>query len=502
MQQEPRTARLVGNDLLRQERQRRGWSRMHIADEIGVADPKTIGRWERGDAFPSAFFLQRLCSLFQMPAEELGLWQRESASRSALPAENAPACFTQPHGARPLPLQQICDPALPPPLLEPLPGRAHLLNQIKERLCGESEQAVAALTGWPGVGKTALATSLAHDSELRQHFPDGILWACLGPDADLLDELRRWGRVLEIDEHQLAHPDRGEDWSRAIHACLAERSLLLIIDDAWSSQDALAFKLGGPNCAYLLTTRIPAVALYFAEEGALRVDELEREESLQVLARYVPALAVQERAALSELARLAGGLPLALRLIGTHLRTHLHSGQPRRWRAALEYLQQPAARLQLTIPRAPLEQQMGLPLDAPISLQNEIELSYRSLPRSARLALTFLADLPNVTQGFSEEDALTLNGVTLETLDHLLDAGLLASTGIGRYTLHQTIADFANCQAELLNQRKDELPPQLSVLRHLRGHWGETPERSEYPTYAPAEVVPTLIQRAEETAMR
>src|SRR5579859_5968727 len=92
MRQEQRIVKLATNDLLRQERQRRGWSRAYIAEEIGVADPKTIGRWERGDAFPSAYFLQRLCDLFQMPAEDLGLWQRESLTESS---KGAPAYLTR-----------------------------------------------------------------------------------------------------------------------------------------------------------------------------------------------------------------------------------------------------------------------------------------------------------------------------------------------------------------------------------------------------------------------
>ena len=78
MQEMKRIIRLEPHEQLRQERQRRGWSRAYIAEQIGVADPKTIGRWERGSAFPSAYFLQKLCALFGMPAEELGLWQRET----------------------------------------------------------------------------------------------------------------------------------------------------------------------------------------------------------------------------------------------------------------------------------------------------------------------------------------------------------------------------------------------------------------------------------------
>jgi transcriptional regulator with XRE-family HTH domain len=497
MRQEQKTVRLAANDLLRQERQRRGWSRAYIAEEIGVADPKTIGRWERGDAFPSAYFLQKLCGLFHMPAEDLGLWQRESLLE---PAENASTSFIRQSISQSSSEKYICDPALPPAQVEGLVGRDHLMAQIKSQLYVENGPGVVSLSGWPGVGKTALAISLAYDSDLRQNFRDGVLWACLGPDADLLNELRRWGQALEIDESLLAHPESVEDWSRAIHARIGERSLLLIIDDAWTCQDALAFKIGGTNCAYLLTTRIPAVALYFADAGAVSIPELNMEGSLQLLARFVPTLVASEAIALRELTRQVGGLPLALQLLGTHLRTHFYSGQPRRWRAALECLKQPAARLQLTMPHAPLERQMGLPADAPISLHNEIELSYQRLTPAARLALGKLASLAVRAGSFSEEAALALNGVTLEALDNLLDTGLLASTGLGRYTLHQTIADFASFQKELV-RNKEEMPPQLSILRQLRGHGMHTPDRQEHQPYALNEIVPALAQGVGETVI-
>ena len=65
---------MLPNEQLRRERQRRGWSRQFVAEQLGVADPKTIGRWERGVAFPSSYFLQRLCTLFGMLAQDLGLF--------------------------------------------------------------------------------------------------------------------------------------------------------------------------------------------------------------------------------------------------------------------------------------------------------------------------------------------------------------------------------------------------------------------------------------------
>jgi transcriptional regulator with XRE-family HTH domain len=139
---------MLPNEQLRNERQRRGWSRQYVAEQIGVADPKTIGRWERGVAFPSAYFLQRLCTLFGMLAQDLGL----------LPAEHRHT----------LPTAMV--PSEPPAL------------------------SVSILRSWPEASKTTLAPSLTHE----QHFSDGILWASLGLGANVSDLLDKWGSLLAM----------------------------------------------------------------------------------------------------------------------------------------------------------------------------------------------------------------------------------------------------------------------------------------------------------------
>lgn len=492
MQQEKIEARALPNEQLRLERLRRGWSRAFIAEQIGVADPKTIGRWERGDAFPSAYFLQKLCALFALPAEELGLLHRE---RSRTLVEHASFFFPQHARTRPAPANALRDPALPPIHTEELIGRACLRAQLKQRLGADGKSVALALNGLPGVGKTALAISLAYDDDLQALFSDGVLWANLGPEADVLEELKRWGRLLEIEESGLAHAESIEDWTRAIHAAIGSRAMLLIIDDAWSCQDALAFKIGGPNCAYVVTTRIPAVALYFAGAGTSLVKPLAEAESLQLLERFVPELVEREREGIRELARAVGGLPLALELLGAYLQTQLCTGQPRRWLAALERLKQPEERLQLVLPRTPLERQMGLPADAPISLHTTIALSYRQLDPTAQRALLALAGSLSRPENFSEEAALAVSGVSLEALDGLLDAGLLASAGQGRYTLHQTIVDFARFQEE---QTLTVVPPRVRVLRQARDKVLRVPEKRPGPFRRDEAMVPALFQRPEE----
>jgi transcriptional regulator with XRE-family HTH domain/DNA polymerase III delta prime subunit len=57
---------------LRQKRELRGWSRGYIAEQVGV-DVATVGRWERGERLPHPHHRQKLCMLFEMNAQDLGL---------------------------------------------------------------------------------------------------------------------------------------------------------------------------------------------------------------------------------------------------------------------------------------------------------------------------------------------------------------------------------------------------------------------------------------------
>lgn len=482
----------VPNEQLREEREKRGWSRAYIAEHIGVADPKTIGRWERGSASPSAYFLQRLCALFQMSAAELGLWQRNNQPS---PMESEHLSLVQHrHLSTPTPVHDL---ALPPPLAEGLVGRARLLHRLKQSLCTGKGGATVALSGLPGVGKTALASALAQSSALQQYFSDGVLWASLGPAADLAGELRRWGELLEIDVDEMNCPASVEEWTRAIHTRIGARKMLLIIDDAWTCQEALTFHIGGPNCAYLLTTRVPAVAFYFDCTEISVVDELNEQESLELLAAFVPEIVAHEAGAMRTLAHLAGGLPLALRAMGKYLQAQVYTGQPRRWHAALAYLKSAEARLHLPIPCAPLEQHRGLPANMPLSPYQSLELSYCQLEPSSRQALEALARFPAKPASFSEEEALSLRGVSLEALDSLLDAGLLESTGQARYTLHRTIVDFVGLQAEQARERALTIS-QVKLLRPLRAR--HTRVHAPRKPYSREENVPARIHAAEKAS--
>jgi|SRR5581483_11635370 len=57
---------------LRRAREDRGWTQEDLADQLNVT-PLTISRWENGVQTPRAYYVTRLCRLFNQAASELGL---------------------------------------------------------------------------------------------------------------------------------------------------------------------------------------------------------------------------------------------------------------------------------------------------------------------------------------------------------------------------------------------------------------------------------------------
>ena len=93
------------NEILKREREQRGWSQARLAELIGT-DAATVSRWERGYATPSPYFREHLCRLFEKCAQDLGFLPENQAeseqkpSPSALPLQEA-SCEERSCPARP-----------------------------------------------------------------------------------------------------------------------------------------------------------------------------------------------------------------------------------------------------------------------------------------------------------------------------------------------------------------------------------------------------------------
>ena len=145
----------------------------------------------------------------------------------------------------------------PPRPAHDLVGRTELLDALRRDVVAGHDSTLFALKGIPGVGKTALAIALAHDPRVGGTFVGGVLWAGLGPTPDIMTLLANWGAALGIPAEQLAKAASPQARAQIVHLAIGLRRMLLIVDDAWSTEAALTFRLGGPNCVHVLTTRIP-----------------------------------------------------------------------------------------------------------------------------------------------------------------------------------------------------------------------------------------------------
>ncbi|HTK07139.1 MAG TPA: tetratricopeptide repeat protein [Ktedonobacteraceae bacterium] len=461
--------------LLTEARVRRSWSQQEVANRLGTTHVN-VSRWERGLTKPNPYYRRKLCMLFGLTEEELGLFARagsgsiptrtesspaqalqspvpppspvttaadSSAGRASDPAAPPNPVGIQPPAPTPMVPDVIYDPAIPLVPAVELVGRSDLLTALRRRLRTGGSVALTALNGLPGVGKTALSVTLAHDPELRSHFRDGILWAGLGPDPNVPGLLSRWGSMLGISASEMAALSSNEAWARAIRAAIGMRALLLVIDDAWTIEDALIFKVGGPRCAHLVTTRFGTIAVQIAGDGATNIHELTIEQGLELLTVLAPQAVAQDEEKARDLVQAVGGLPLAITLIGNYLRKQSYSGQTRRIRAALTRLSDAAERLYVSEPRGPSETHPSLPLEQQqISLQTVIAVTDQQLDAKVRTAFYALAVFPPKPNSFSEDAALAITNSDFDTIDTLADTGLLESSGEGRYTIHQTIADY------------------------------------------------------------
>jgi tetratricopeptide (TPR) repeat protein/transcriptional regulator with XRE-family HTH domain len=418
------------NLLLSGERLYRHWTQQELATRLG-GSKINVSRWERGETQPSPYFRGKLSQVFGLPPEALGLTPAQGDAEGLggpRPEEVGTALF---------------DPAIPSPLLAAhLVGREAQLSELRAHLCAG---VALALSGLPGVGKTTLAVALAHDPGVQAAFPGGILWAGLGPEPGLSGILSRWGTLLGVMPGGKEGDASREDWRAALRARLGARRMLIVLDDTWKIEDALALRIGGPGCGYLLSTRFPGLARRFAgQDGARRIGELGEEESLLLLTSLAPSVEGLEAPDAASLVRALGGLPLALSLVGHYLQVQARSGQPRRLREALHHLADTSARLRLSEPQAPFERSPSLPERVPLSLEAAIAVSDAHLGAGARAALYALSAFPPKPNSFSEDAALAVSAADADTLDQLVDAGLLERRGAaGRYALHQTIADYA-----------------------------------------------------------
>ena len=86
MQNVPRTSLKRANQCLINARLQRGWTQREVAEAVGTT-LANVSRWERSVTFPSPYFRQKLCEVFEISSEDLNLTRTQRYS--------SPICHTK-----------------------------------------------------------------------------------------------------------------------------------------------------------------------------------------------------------------------------------------------------------------------------------------------------------------------------------------------------------------------------------------------------------------------
>jgi WD40 repeat protein len=209
-------------------------------------------------------------------------------------------------------------PSLPPSFLD----RPELMSRVRDALLVDLQKpqvitgadARVGIQGMGGIGKSVLAVALARNRQIRESYPDGIVWISCGQNSDrdgLVQRQRDLAKHLGGD----ADFDSLPQGQGVLRKLLSAKAVLLVLDDVWHAADAQAFDVLGPRCRMLVTTRDAGI-LHALQGERVSVSLFTDSEALQLLADTVGI----ERAALSPEAKRVvaecGCLPLAVALSG------------------------------------------------------------------------------------------------------------------------------------------------------------------------------------------
>ena len=209
-----------------------------------------------------------------------------------------------------------------PPDIDDFTGRDDDLRDLQDTLGASDERAaavvVSAIAGRAGVGKTALATRVAH--RLRPSFPDGQLYVNLrGTEVQRLKPTDVLGDfLLELGVSRAAIPERLEQRAARYRAQLVHRRVLVVLDNAAEEAQVRPLLPGTPGSAALITSRARLEELELTRSIVL--DVLDHDQAVELLANVVgPDRVAAEPTAVRTIVELCGYLPLAIRIAGAKL---------------------------------------------------------------------------------------------------------------------------------------------------------------------------------------
>jgi len=321
-------------------------------------------------------------------------------------------------------------------------GRGRELAAL-EALAAEEPSAASLIVvvGTAGAGKTSLAVHFAHG--VRGRFPDGQLFVNLrgydaGPALGPASALERFLHALGTPP--AAMPAELEERSELFRSLLAERRILVVLDNAATVGQVRPLLPGGPQCLVVVTSRSRLSGLS-AREGARRValGLFAEPEAVALIDTVTRGYRTgDDPVQVAQLARLCARLPLALRIAAERAAARPLMplgeliedlrGESSLWDALSDDDEQEAD-----------------------TVRAVFAWSYRALPPAAARAFRLLGINPGPDIGTMAAAALLeeTSDRVRALLDALAGTHLIEQTAVRRYQLHDLLRAYAADQASL-----------------------------------------------------
>lgn len=312
-------------------------------------------------------------------------------------------------------------------------GREEHLARLRALVDGGGRAQVCVLTGSGGEGKTTTAVRFGH--EAAEHYADGQLFIDLygyNIDRGPLSATAALGALLRaVGVAPEVVPDSLDERSALWRATMADRRVLLILDNAFNVTQVSPLVLSSPGSLTVITARKDVSGISGAHFVSLGM--FDEDSSLELLSKVLGESRVEEEAdSARAIARLCGGLPLALRVVAGRMLS-----RPR-WSFA-----HVARRLGERDRRLRELQVEGQ------SVESAIDLSYQSLNTEQRHAFLLLGTMIGDTVDLT--GAAALLGLDVDEADDMLQElvgmYLLSEPQGDVYRLHDLIKDFCRIRA-------------------------------------------------------
>jgi DNA-binding SARP family transcriptional activator/tetratricopeptide (TPR) repeat protein len=336
-------------------------------------------------------------------------------------------------------------------------GRAAEMAELSAMLGRVGTGAISVISGMAGVGKTALATRWAH--EVASYFGDGHLHVNLrGFDpavspATPEEAIRELLHGLALPAEQIPHNLSAQ--VGLYRSLLADRRMLIVLDNARDEQQVRPLLPGASACAVLITSRSQLVGLA-AIDGAhlLTLDALSPVEARQMLTGCLGAArAATDSAAVSQIARLCGFLPLALAVCAA--RAAADRGRP--LSAVAAELQDAAGRLDALDTGDPM---------ASVRAVFSWSIHHVTPAAAGMYRLLGLHPGPDITVAAAASLADVTPAAARRELVELTRAHLITEHIPGRYTMHDLLRAYATEQARAIDEEQIRGAAITRVLDH------------------------------------